>query len=305
MKIIVIGSEGNVGKFLVPYLRQMGNEVFCIDREPGNRKDYWQADINFPFDIDRAFFSFKRPDIVFCLAAMVGRDTCEKSPQMAIATNIGGTENIARLCKDYQSKLVYFSTSEVYGDIQGEMDEGRLDLNPNNMYGLTKLLSENIIRYEAERGLTAFIVRPCMLYHEEETMGEHRSAMIRFAEKLVRGEKVIVHRGSSRGWLHMDDAVRAFAFVPSLTNPHIINIGNPQIKIMNYVAGYMCMLLNLDPKEYIVEIDQPIGMTLHKNPNLYKQLNLLGITPKVSLEEGIERVINRMKARIYGRKKDM
>ena len=92
MKIIVIGSEGNVGKHLVPYLRQMGQIVFCIDREPGNRKDYLQADINFPLDIERLFSSIC-PDIVFCLAAMVGRDTCEKSPQMAITTNIGGAGN--------------------------------------------------------------------------------------------------------------------------------------------------------------------------------------------------------------------
>ena len=57
----------------------------------------------------------------------------------------------------------------------------------NNFYGLSKLLGEQIIDYEVKNfGLKAVILRPFMIYDEDEVIGEHRSAMIRFAFNLLK-----------------------------------------------------------------------------------------------------------------------
>ena len=77
---------------------------------------------------------------------MVSRITCEKSAVETISSNLLGLTNIIEVCKLYNSKLIYFSTSEIYGNIGGLLSEDRADINPNNRYGLTKLLGEKCKR---------------------------------------------------------------------------------------------------------------------------------------------------------------
>lgn len=297
MRILVIGSEGNIGKPLVQYLKKELHQVFRADIIPGYKPDYVQMDINISSDLECVFRDFE-PEMVFNLAATVGRGICERSPHLSIHTNVLGTNNIVQMCSDHSAKLIHFSSSEVYGN--GEMSEDQITLSPKNRYGLSKVLAEKIIEYEMKNcRLKAVIVRPCMLYSEDETLGEHRSAMIHFAENLVKGRVIDVHTGSVRGWLHMSDAVRAFSELVYMTN-EVINIGNPRITTIDYVAEYMCDFLKLDKKKYIKMIKQPEGMTYIKNPNLEKQKRLIKFHPSIEIEEGIERVLKRMLEYIGG-----
>jgi nucleoside-diphosphate-sugar epimerase len=292
MRILVIGSEGNIGVHLVRELRNRGHKVLRADCLPGWSDDYVQANIVYPNDLLPAFFEF-RPEVVYHLAAMVSRVTCENSPHMAVDTNISGTNNIAQFCKAVGARLVYFSTSEVYGNLSGEMSEDIPELVPTNRYGLTKYLGEKLVEYEhREHGLQVIILRPFMFYHEDESRGSHRSAMIRFAECLSKGEKITVHRNSARGWLHVDDAVRAIAQCSSLTDYHIINIGHPHIVETEWLANYMAKLLRIDADKYIELTDLPSRMTLHKYPCLKKQADLLGFAPIIDIEEGVHRVLS-------------
>ena len=135
MRILVTGSEGNIGTSLVPYLKESGHELYCVDIKQKFKEGYILSDITNPIELWGIFEEF-RPDIVYHMAAMVSRITCEKSPALCVTTNITGTNNILQLCKKFGSKFIYFSTSEVYGNIQGKLSEDRKDLQPNNLYGL-------------------------------------------------------------------------------------------------------------------------------------------------------------------------
>ena len=182
MKALVIGSEGNIGNPLVKYLRAKGYEVLESDIRPGYRQDYLMADINYPLDLLTAFLDWK-PDVIFILSAIVSRVTCEQAAQLAITTNLAGINNILQLCKRVDAMTVFFSTSEVYGPENNPMDESTSDPQPNNRYGLSKLLGEKLVEYEARTyGLRAVTLRPFMMYDENEDMGDHRSAMIRFCK---------------------------------------------------------------------------------------------------------------------------
>ena len=90
------------------------------------------------------------------------------------------------------------------------MDESISNPKPNNRYGLSKLLGEQLVEYEARTyGLEAVVLRPFMVYDENEDLGDHRSAMIRFCSELAVGRS---NRGASRqrrSWLHISDAVKA------------------------------------------------------------------------------------------------
>jgi nucleoside-diphosphate-sugar epimerase len=294
-KALIIGSEGNIGKPLVKYLKTRGYKVLRVDHKPNFDVDYMMADIRNISDMLLAFDW--KPDIVFHLAAMVSRVTCEQASSLAIDVNLTGTQNVLDLTKRVNAHLVYFSTSEVYGPNISVMSEDILPC-PNNRYGLSKLLSESLVEYEVKQyGLSAVILRPFMMYDEEEDLGEHRSAMIRFATNLVSQKPIQVHKGSARGWLHVSDAVRAIEAATNVTEYSVINIGNPDVRPIEELAEMIRVACNASKD--LVEIKElPSRMTLAKNPTLEKQTNLLRVTPQISLEQGVKLVCDRIKHRI-------
>lgn len=295
-KALVIGSEGNIGKPLVKHLRNLGYQVLRIDHKPASEEDYVMADIRNSTDMLPAFDW--QPDIVFNLAAMVSRVTCEQASSLAIDINLTGTQNILDLTKRAKAHLVYFSTSEVYGPDIEIMSEDIIP-RPNNRYGLSKLLSESLVEYEVKQyGLSAVILRPFMMYDEEEDLGNHRSAMIRFATNLASGKAIQVHKGSARGWLHVSDAVRTIEAAANVKKFSVINMGNPDIRPIDELAEMIRVACGAS-KDLIQIIDLPSRMTLVKRPTLEKQRDLLGITPKITLEQGVELVCKRIKDRLH------
>lgn len=298
MKIIVTGSEGNIGSKLVPYLNTMGHEVICVDIKQKFRKNYIISDITNPLDLLYNLKDFK-PDVIIHLAAMVSRITSEKSPTMTINTNLSGLNNIINLCNLYDAKLIYFSTSEIYGNIGGTLHENRQDVNPNNLYGLTKYLGEKIVEFNVNyKNLKAITIRPFMIYDEDETFGENRSAMIRFVEGIMKNQKIFVHKNSLRSWLHISDAVTIIEKTIYLNDYHIINIANIDIIKTETLALKICNALNKDYNNLCVEINQPQQMTLHKIPDTSNMIKLLNYFPKINVDTGISLLINKVKQRL-------
>ena len=295
-KALVVGSEGNIGAPLVRHLRAEGYDVLESDIRPGWRDRFMMADINHPIDLLPAFDW--GPEVVFLLSAMVSRVTCEQASSLAIATNLGGINNVLQLCKRVGARLVFFSTSEVYGPDCDAMDDAASTPRPNNRYGLSKLLGEQLVEYEVRtHGLGAVSLRPFMVYDEEEDLGDHRSAMIRFSSELAAGRPIEVHRGSARSWLHISDAVRAIEAAARVHEYAVINIGHPDVTPMEELAEKIRGELGT-ARDLVVMRDLPSRMTLVKRPTLDRQRELLGITPRVSLEQGISLVCRRVRERI-------
>lgn len=307
MRILVTGSEGNIGRKLIPYLELCGHKVLGCDIVPKYARDYVQCDIGNPTDLISVFSLF-RPEAVINLAAMYGRVTCERSPATTMDVNISGMNNVLQLCKMFsgypttgcpQIKFIYFSTSEVYGNSPSVKSEDDTQCCPNNIYGLSKYMGEQLVRYEVgTHCLAGAIIRPFTIYDEDETRGEHRSAIIRFAEQLYRGNKIEVHKDSSRSWLHISDAVVIIEKILHLENFEIINIGSSETIETARIAQIMCEALGRNYADFVVEVEQPGQMSLTKIPNLTKQSLLLGYSPRVGIADGIKMVIERMKKRL-------
>lgn len=257
------------------------------------------ADVNQPLDLLPAFDW--GPDVVFHLAAMVSRVTCEQAGGLAVDTNLSGLNNVTLLTRRVGAHLVYFSTSEVYGPDCDPMDEVTSTPRPNNRYGLTKLLGESIVEYEVrQHKLKAVTLRPFMMYDEVEDEGDHRSAMIRFAFDLAQGRPIEVHKGSSRGWLHASDAVRAIEAAGRVDKYAVINIGNPDFHPIADLAEMIRKELGASP-DLVKVLDLPVRMTAVKRPSLNLQKELLGFVPKVSLAEGVKRVCDKVRERLAHR----
>jgi nucleoside-diphosphate-sugar epimerase len=297
-KALVLGSEGNIGAPLVKHLRASGVEVLESDIRSGWREGFLMADINHPVDLLPAFDW--QPDVVFLLSAMVSRVTCEQASSLAIATNLGGINNVLQLSKRSGSRVVFFSTSEVYGPACDPMDERVPDPKPNNRYGLSKLLGEQLVEYEVRtHGLKACVLRPFMMYDENEELGDHRSAMIRFTSDLALGRPIHVHRGCMRSWLHVSDAVRAIEAAAAIDHYAVINIGHPDVMPIETLAEMIRSTLGAD-RSLVTMNDLPPRMTLVKRPTLERMQQLLGVTPKVSVQEGVRLVCARVQERLKG-----
>lgn len=295
-KALVVGSEGNIGAPLVTFLKQRGYEVLETDIRPAWRDGYIMADINYPIDLLPAFDW--GPDVVFMLSSIVSRVTCEQAGGLAISTNLAGINNVLQLCNRAGAMMVFFSTSEVYGPECDPMDEADSNPRPNNRYGLSKLLGEQLVEYEVRsHGLKAVTLRPFMIYDENESFGDHRSAMIRFASNLASGVPIEVHRGSARSWLHISDALSAIEAAASVEEYAVINIGHLDVVPIADLAEMIRDELDAQP-ELIRVRDLPGQMTLVKRPVLARQREILGIVPKISLPRGVQLVTSAVNERL-------
>jgi nucleoside-diphosphate-sugar epimerase len=224
--------------------------------------------------------------------------TCEQASSLAIATNLSGINNVLQLAKRAAARVVFFSTSEVYGPGCDPMDEGISNPQPNNRYGLSKLLGEQLVEYESRtHGLKAVVLRPFMIYDEDEDLGDHRSAMIRFASELAQGRPIDVHRGSARSWLHVSDAVHAIERAAQVDEYAVVNIGHPEVVPISELAELIRAELGAAP-ELVRVRDLPERMTLVKRPSLDRMRERLGVVPRISLREGVRRVCRRVQERL-------
>lgn len=133
MKIYITGHDGMLGGYCSDKLSADGYEIVCPSRE--------ELDLAFP---DRCFKSILKesPDIILHLAAETNVDLCERDPVRAYKYNSKSTECIARAASQLKAKIIYISTSNVFG-YEGRQCYNELDIPyPINYYGKSKLAGE-------------------------------------------------------------------------------------------------------------------------------------------------------------------
>jgi dTDP-4-dehydrorhamnose reductase len=137
MRIVVLGSSGRVGGYLLPHLRSCGHETLGLSRREG---DDLHADLT---DFDQVSFALNkaRPDAIVNLAAQTNIDECEQRPQNAYFGNVKIVENLVRWIENNgnSSHLVQLSTDQIY-DSPGPHRED--DITLINYYGFSKFAGE-------------------------------------------------------------------------------------------------------------------------------------------------------------------
>jgi nucleoside-diphosphate-sugar epimerase len=285
VRILVTGARGLLGSQLVPALRAAGHDVLATDILAGSEEGYrtldvtrWGAPIGF------------RPSVVINLAACCGRVVAEENPELALAVNVEGALFTAMYAKVNGARLIHVSTSEVYGDAV-ETEEG--PKHPLNWYGWTKLMGESSVKYTLPE---ATIVRPFMMVSEHEPAGPHRSFFVRAAHAVRHGLPLTVHRGASRSWLHLDDAVRWL--IEMLDEKFIgqtVNIGSTEPPVDNaFLVGLMEGIFQ--NRAQLVWCDMPTGIRQTKTPDLTKQTAMLS-PQQVTLTQAVLRMARFMEVR--------
>lgn len=168
MKVLVTGVAGQLGHDVMNELHKRGYEGVGSDIAPQysdaddgtavTKMDYVQMDITNSEEVTETIKKVN-PDVVVHCAAWTAVDLAEESEnkEKVMAINVGGTENITKVCKELDCKMVYISTDYVFdGYGTRPWNEDCKDYAPLNVYGESKLMGEKVVSLNLEK---YFIVR--------------------------------------------------------------------------------------------------------------------------------------------------
>ncbi|MBI2833252.1 MAG: NAD-dependent epimerase/dehydratase family protein [Acidobacteria bacterium] len=310
-RILITGGAGFIGTHLAERLAD-ANDVVLFDNfrrdslslAPGLR-DHPRVttiagDVLDPEAIAGAMTGIR---FVVHLAAIAGVSSYYKEPLKTLRVNIIGTLNVLeQAARAAVESFVYFSTSEVYGpDAAGVTEDSLFRIGPVSdrrwVYATSKLASEQLVlRYGEEHRFRAAIVRPFNVYGPRQT-GE--GAISNFCAAVADGRALRVYGDGSavRAWCYVDDLVDGVVTIlrAPTTAGQAFNLGNPDEP--ETAVGLARRLARLAPAARIEFEPVDRAEVRVRVPNIDKARAMLGFTPRVGLDEGLERTLRWFLAR--------
>lgn len=299
MKILATGGLGTVGHVLVLELRKRGHEVHVLDLPHHHDPFYHRCDVGSFYQLQRVFEA-NQYDYVYHLAAEFGRWNGEDFYDTLWRSNVIGTKNLLRLQERYKFRMIFFSSSEVYGDWDGVMSEDVMDkyeVRQLNDYAITKWVGElQIMNSAAQFGTETVRVRLFNTYGPGEYYSTYRSAICKFIYHALHDMPYKVYLGHHRTSTYVTDTVRTLANIINNFKPgEVYNIGGDEYHDMKQVSDLILNYLGKDDRlvEYIE--GEPFT-TKDKKVDLTKAIRDLDHKCEVRLAEGIPRTIRWMQA---------
>ena len=244
MKILVTGGAGFIGSHIVEYLVQRGDSVTVVDNlntgKIENLKSVFKK-INFAQIDIRDFKVLKNLmeniDGVFHQAAMASVQDSFKIPEKFHDVNVNGTENIFKIAKEFGIKVVYASSSSVYGDTSilptTESDEKR----PINPYAKTKLEKDKLAEQYAKNGLKVIGLRYFNVFGPRQSK-EYAGVIKLFLERIQQGLPPLVNGDGLQ--------IRDFVYVDDVVNANILSMESDiDFEFFNIGTGTTISILDL------------------------------------------------------------
>ena len=298
-KVLVTGSKGTLGRSLVKELLRRGHDVWQMDLQHQPDMQYIRADVSNHRQLARVFD--QDYDYVYHLAAEFGRINGEEYYDTLWETNVIGTRNILEWQRQRGFKLIFASSSEIYGekheDILREDIPLQQSIIQHNDYALTKWVNEiQIMNFERRYDNQCLRLRFFNAYGPGEQYHHYRSVVCLFCYRALFDIPYSVYEGYHRVFMYIDD------FIPTLANAldrfipgEVINIAGTEFRSVHELSDLILKSLDLDDSniEYLPEDRHNV---LNKRPDITKAREILDHDPNVTLEEGIPRTIEWMRS---------
>lgn len=301
MRILITGGRGTVGRVLTHWLRREGHDVWTCDLEHHHDARHVRCDVREFRQLARLLE--KQPfELVYHLAAEYGRWNGEEYYEQLWQTNVVGTKHLLRLQERLRFRMVFASTSEVYGDASEPMSEDLVDrreIRQLNDYALSKWVNEQqILTSAAMFGTETVRVRLFNTYGPGEYFTPFRSAVCRFAYSALLDLPYTVYLDHRRTSIFIADAVRTLAaLVDTFVPGEVYNIGGGESHDMKLVSDLILARLGKSDALVTYAPAEPFT-TRDKRLDTSKATRVLGHTPSVSLSEGLARTLDWMR-RVY------
>ncbi|MBP1990977.1 NAD-dependent epimerase/dehydratase family protein [Paenibacillus eucommiae] len=302
MNIIITGAAGFIGSHLSEALLQLGHSVTGVDHiesssnrsiKEDNLKNIlvhpefqWQAVDLLNIDLNRLIAD---ADIVFHLAGLAGvRNSWGSSFEDYLHANILLTQEIAEACKQSArlKKLVYASSSSIYGGGSGHYSSEQSPATPISPYGLTKLAGEHICAiYHKQYGLPYTALRYFTVYgpRQRPDMGFHR-----FMKAALLEEPLTVYGNGeqTRDFTYISDVVAANINAMNYKkHGNVFNIGGVETASVNDIVHKIEKLSGKKLQLHYLP-EQP-GDPFATRADISLARTELGYNPLISLDEGM------------------
>jgi len=298
-RILVTGSKGTLGVPLVKELSKRGHEVWQCDLQHQRDDNYIRADIAKYRQLERVFMA-NQYDYVYHLAAEFGRINGEEYYDTLWETNVIGTRNVLEMQKQKGFRLIFASSSEIYGDKHADILSEDIPINQaiiqHNDYATTKWVNEiQIMNFEKRHGNECVRLRFFNAYGPGEFYHHYRSVVCLFCYRALFGIPYQVYEGYHRVFMFIDDFIPTLAKVCDNFKPgEVFNIGGEEFRSVRELSDIILNYLNLDDKliEYLPEDKHNIQ---NKRPDISKAKAAFGHNPIATLEEGVPKTIDWMR----------
>ncbi len=301
-KILVTGGLGAVGRPLSQELTGRGHETWIADRSHHHDARYVRCDIGEFHQVER-LLADGGFDYVYHLAAEFGRQNGEDFYETMWKSNAIGTKNIIRMQELLGFRLIFSSSSEVYGDYGELMDEEVMEnvaIRQMNDYAMSKWVNEmQILNSEEAFGTKTVRIRLFNTYGPGERYSNYRSAICLFTYRALHDIPYVVYTNHLRTSSYIDDTVRTLANISEKFKPgEVYNIAGNDLHDMKHASDLILSYLGKD--DSLVDYrDAQAATTRDKRVNPAKAQRDLGHESTVSLEDGIARTIEWQKE-VYG-----
>ncbi|WP_313489809.1 UDP-glucuronic acid decarboxylase family protein [Dermacoccus nishinomiyaensis] len=303
MRIVITGGAGFLGSHLSETLVARGHEVVAVDNlvtgrranvtqlEASGRFELIEHDVTEPFDVGGDV------DGILHFASAASPVDYLKLPIETLRVGSQGTQNALELAARKGARLVFASTSEVYGDPQvhpqPETYWGHVNpVGPRGVYDEAKRYAEALVlAYREARGVDAGIVRIFNTFGPRMRPNDGR-AIPNFVRQALAGEPVTVSGDGdqTRSICYVDDLVAAIlAMLLETHDPGPVNIGNPHEISMRDLAQWIIELAG--SSSTLEFIERPTDDPTVRRPDTTKAQRLLGWSPQVPVETGLQRTI--------------
>jgi len=304
MNILITGGGGFIGSYLV---QQLSKEHKVIVLDHGKRYgrirkkikknvDFVKGDITDGEKLDRIFK--KDIQVVIHLAGVLGNNACMNDPVNAVLSHVHGSHVLIKKSREYKIKRFIFASSQaVYSTFKvrkNKLNE-KMQLEPDDLYGVVKSIAENDI---IESGLNYIILRFANVYGMNESFNQQGGAIMNFIKAVKnRTEISIFGTGKQKiDYIELEDVYNCIKII--LNNPklkkEIFNIGSGELNSIIDIAriisktGQKCF-------GYSTKISKKSASGGKVWPDRLMSINKvkksIGWKPKVSLKQGIERLI--------------
>lgn len=289
MKIIVTGNAGFIASRIADRYRALGHTVVGVDIR--NKKP---IDINNAGEL-AALFKKEKPDIVNHHAALSEVTKSMRDPRTTLQTNVWGTYNCleaAAACGTVK-KFIFASTCAVYGNpTHIPLDETHAT-NPLSPYGLSKLLAEEMIRYNSRAfGFDYCIFRYANVYGPGQNATSEAGVVAIFTTLMKNNKQPIIFGDGkkTRDYIFIDDIVRANVAVLRRGRNTIINLGTGREMTDQAVFDDIARALNYTGKpRYASRREGEIERIAMKNE---KARDILQWKPTNTFTQNMKRYIN-------------
>jgi dTDP-glucose 4,6-dehydratase len=307
VKVLITGVGGFIGSNLASAHLALGDQVTGIDNFlTGNRENLKRLTGIELLEGDVGESMHRVPDDVDVAYHFASPASPEKFMSLAMNTmevNTGGTLSLLKYSQRTGSRLVFASTSEIYGDPlvspQTEDYWGNVNpIGPRSVYDEAKRFGETLVaHFQREEAVNAGIVRIFNTFGPNMDPYDGRVVSTLIRQALSNETFTIFGDGSqTRSFCYIDDLIKGIVAMGQSTHPGPINLGNPRESTLIELAQLVKEIVGGTGEIEFLAL--PEDDPKQRNPDITRARSIFGWEPSVALEEGLSKTALWMASRL-------